>query len=339
MKNILISGGCGFIGSNFVRYLLDKYDYKIFNIDKLTYAGNLNNLNDVKNNTNYHFIKGDICNSDLVDKILKKYSVNTIINFAAESHVDKSNQEGSFKEFERTNIFGTRVLLDKSVENKVDKFLQISTDEVYGSIEEGSFTEENELNPSNPYSKSKSDAEKITLSYSDKLFVLITRSSNNFGPYQYPEKFIPLIITNILDGKKIPVYGDGKQVRDWLYVEDNCDAIDFVLNRGKNNEIYNITTKNEYENIWMAKKILKIMNKDESFIQFVKDRPGHDRRYSIDNKKLLKLGWNSKLKFNDKLNETVNWYINNRKWWERIKNGEHFKEWYDSFYIKERGLK
>jgi dTDP-glucose 4,6-dehydratase len=344
MRNILVTGGCGFIGSNFIRYMTNNYlDYRIINLDKLTYAGNEENLKDIESNHRYYFHHGDICNESLVNYLIKTKNVDTIVNFAAETHVDKSNLSESTEILRRTNVIGTSVLLEKAKENNIKKFLQISTDEVYGSIREGSFNETSNLNPSNPYSRSKAKAEEIVLAYSKYLPVLITRSSNNFGPYQYPEKFMSLMITNVLEGHNVPVYGDGKQVRDWLYVEDNCDAIDFILHNGEAGEIYNITTKNERENIWITKKILRLLEKKdieiENLIQHVKDRPDHDTRYSIDNTKLLKLGWNIKSDFEKNLEKTVRWYRGNRSWWERIRKKPEFKKWYNNFYIKERGLK
>ena len=345
MNNILVTGGCGFIGTNFIMYMLNNHPCNIVNLDKLTYAGNRDNLREYENfpRVNYRFFRGDICNGNIVNKVLKENSIDTIINFAAESHVDKSNLIESIDNVIRTNVLGTSVLLEKAKKNNIKKFLQISTDEVYGSINEGSFKEDSPLNPSNPYSRSKAEAEEVVLSYSKDLPILITRSSNNFGPYQYPEKFIPLMVTNVLLGNKIPVYGDGKQIRDWLYVEDNCDAIDFILHNGRFGEIYNISMKNEHENIWLTRKILSIMGKDdketESLIQYVKDRQNHDKRYSIDNTKLIKLGWIKKSDFEKTLEKTIKWYINNRNWWKKIRGKPEFRQWYDSFYVEQRGLK
>lgn len=336
MKKLLITGGAGFIGSNFIRYLFNKNpDYKIVNLDKLTYFGNLDNLIDVERNKNYNFIKGNICDKDLVDYILKVYSVDTIINFAAESYVDKPNQGDSINYFRKTNIFGVSVLLEKAVKNKVEKFLQISSDEVYGSAKEGSFKEDSKINPTNPYSKSKAEAEDIVLNHSKNLEVLITRSCNNFGPYQYPKRFIPLTITNLLEDKKVLIYGYGKQIRDWIYVLENCDAINFVLNNGKAGEIYNISMKNEMENILIAKKILEILRRGENEIEYVKDRKNHDKRYSIDNTKLIQLGYDIKNDFEDRLEQTVYWYISHKSWWKKIKDNNYFKEWYNHFYTEE----
>jgi len=345
MNNILVTGGCGFIGTNSIMYMLNNHPYNIVNLDKLTYAGNRDNLRGIEEyiTPSYHFYRGDICDGNIVNKVLKENSIDTIINFAAESHVDKSNLIESSDDLIKTNVLGTSVLLEKAKKNNIEKFLQISTDEVYGSINEGSFKEDSPLNPSNPYSRSKAKAEEIVLSYSKDLDILITRSSNNFGPYQYPEKFISLMITNVLVGNKIPIYGDGKQIRDWLYVEDNCDAIDFILHNGRFGEIYNVSMKNERENIWLTRKILSIMGKDdketESLIQYVKDRQNHDKRYSIDNTKLIKLGWIKKSDFEKTLEKTVKWYINNRIWWEKIRDKPEFRQWYNLFYVEQRGLK
>ena len=315
---LLITGGCGFIGSNFIRYILEKYpDYKIINLDKLTYAGNPNNVKDVekKFKDRYKFVKGDICNKKIVEKLIS--NVDIIVNFAAETHVDRSIIDAG--SFVLTDIFGTYVLLEACRKfNK--KFVQISTDEVYGSIEKGSFKETDKLEPRNPYSASKAGAELLARSYfiTHKLPVLITRSSNNYGPYQYPEKIIPLFITNLIRGKKVPVYGDGKNIRDWLYVIDNCKAIDIVLHEGKPGEVYNIGGECEKTNIELTNMILKFMGKDESFIEYVPDRKGHDKRYSLDNTKIRKLGWRPETKFEDGLKQTVEWYKNNEWWWKPL---------------------
>mgnify|MGYP001603788794 FL=1 len=342
--NILVTGGAGFIGSNFIRYMLNKYpDYKIVNLDKLTYAGNLENLRDIENNPNYNFHKGDIYDQLLVYQLIKLNKIDTIINFAAETHVDKSNINSV--SFLMTNIFGTINLLELSKKTGIEKYVQISTDEVYGSIEQSSFDENSRFNPTSSYSASKAAADLLVLKYykADNIPVIITRSSNNFGPYQYPEKLIPLMITNVLESKKIPIYGDGKNIRDWIYVEDNCEAIDFILHNGKIGEVYNIGANNEKENVWIAKKVLSLMGKNqdemENFIEYVKDRPKHDRRYSLNTRKINELGWKPKNDFESALEKTVNWYVNNHDWWKKIKSGEHFQEWYKMFYVKERGLK
>jgi len=333
---LLVTGCCGFIGSNFVRHMLKKYPaYKIINLDKLTYAGNPENLKDIENNPNYEFVEGDICDREIVEKTAK--GCDAIINFAAETHVDKSI--GDPESFIKTDIFGTHNLLEVARELKI-KFLQISTDEVYGSIEEGSFTEESPLKPSSPYSASKTGADMLVLSYfvTYGMHVMVTRSSNNFGPYQYPEKLIPLFITNAIENKELPIYGDGTQVRDWLFVEDNCTAIDTVLHKGKAGEIYNIGADNERTNMEITKLILKKLGKTEKLIQYVKDRPGHDRRYSVDSSKIKSLGWKTAFNFDKAMDITVNWYKNNPEWWTKLKSGE-FLEYYKRHYHERHGLK
>ena len=321
-KKILITGGAGFIGSNFVKYMLRKTKdvgrrTKVINLDKLTYSGNLDNLKDIAKNPRYEFVKGDICDKKLVSRLAKES--DAIINFAAESHVDRSIRDSS--EFIRTNISGTQVLLDAAKEHKIRRLIHISTDEVYGSIAKGHFNEDSPLAPNSPYAASKAAADLLVRSYfvTHKLPAIITRSSNNFGPYQYPEKVIPLFITNALENKKVPLYADGSNVREWLYVEDNCSAIDFILNFGKIGEIYNIGSENEMKNIDLTKMVLKILGKDERLIKFVKDRPGHDKRYALTFRKLKELGWEPQHKFKDALEATVLWYKENVKWWKRLK--------------------
>ena len=327
---ILVTGGAGFIGSNFIRLLIAQNEnYKIVNLDKLTYAGNLDNLKDLENNKHYAFVKGDICNSVLVDSLVKK--CDYIVNFAAETHVDRSILNA--KNFIRTDVEGTFTLLEAAKKHRVKKYIQISTDEVYGSIEKGYFTEGSVLNPTNPYSASKAGADMLAYSYykTFKVPVLIIRSSNNFGPYQHPEKFIPLFITNSLEDKKLPLYGDGMNKRDWLYVLDNCEAIKCVMQKGVEGEIYNVGAANEMTNIYIAKFILKELNKPELLIEFVADRLGHDQRYALDCKKINKLGWKLKYKFQDALRETIKWYVNNKKWWQKIKSST-FKDYYKKQY-------
>lgn len=330
MKTILITGGAGFIGSNFVHYILEKYpDYRVKVLDKLTYAGNLDNLRDVMDDKRFTFIKGDICDKELVKKVAK--DVDYIVNFAAETHVDRSILDSEV--FIRTDILGTYTLLEVVRELNIERFVQISTDEVYGSITEGSFKEDAPLNPSSPYAASKAGADLLVNAYwvTYKLPVLITRSSNNYGPYQYPEKLIPLFITNALEDKPLPLYGDGMNVRDWLYVKDNCEAIDLVLHKGEPGEIYNIGGDNERTNIEITKRILAILGKPESLIRYVADRKGHDRRYSIDSTRIHNLGWHPRTDFDKGLEETVRWYVDNRWWWERIKSGE-FQRFYKEYY-------
>ena len=315
---LLISGGAGFIGSNLIRYILAKYpEYKIVNLDKLSYCGNLENLKDIKTNPNYSFIKGDICEPKIVDRVIR--DVDIVINMAAETHVDRSIADAS--SFIKTNVFGTYVLLEAARKRSIKLFLQISTDEAYGSIPEGSFKETDRLAPSSPYAASKAAADQLAGAYftTYNLPIIITRSSNNFGPYQYPEKIIPLFITNLLEGKKVPLYGDGLNRRDWLFVLDNCAAIDLVLHKGKVGEIYNIASGNELNNRELTDIILKKMSRPEDYIEYVTDRLGHDRRYSLDCSKLRALGWQPGYNFNDALGLTVDWYSNNQTWWQRLK--------------------
>ena len=308
IMKLLVTGGAGFIGSNFIRHILKKYpDYKITNLDKLTYAGNPDNLKEVEGNPNYTFIKGDICDAKVVSEAAE--GVDAIINFAAETHVDRSILDpGSFI---KTDVYGTYTLLEAVKSKGITRYIQISTDEVYGSIEQGSFNEESTLMPSSPYSASKAGADIVVQAYRKTfhLPVIITRSSNNFGPYQYPEKLIPLFITNAIEDNPLPMYGDGLNVRDWIYVADNCEAIDVVLHKGKDGEIYNIGGGNERTNRVITEIILKETGKSGDLIKFVKDRPGHDRRYSIDSSKLVSWGFVQKYKFEDAIAHTVKWYI------------------------------
>ena len=336
MKNILVTGGAGFIGSNFVKYILSNYDYNIYNFDKLTYAGNLENLTDVEKNLKYKFVKGDICDRAVVEKTVKENNIDTIVHFAAESHVDRSIL-GS-EEFIVTNVLGTQVLLDVAKDTGLEKYLQVSTDEVYGSLPEDKkeikFTEKTPITTNSPYSASKAAADLLCNAYyhTHKLPVLITRCSNNYGPYQFPEKLIPLMIAKAKDGEKLPVYGDGKNVRDWLYVEDHCSAICEVLHKGKLGEVYNIGGNNEWYNIDIVKLILKKLDKSEDQISFVKDRPGHDRRYAIDSAKIqTELGWKPKHQFEDGIEITVHWYLDNEDWWRKVMSGEYLK-YYDQNY-------
>lgn len=322
MKNILVTGGAGFIGSNFVRYMINKYNYKIVNLDLLTYAGNISSLNDVKYNEKYRFVKGDICDNILVDAIVAEEGIDVIVNFAAESHVDRSITNPDI--FVRTNVLGTQNLLEIAKKYKIKKFFQISTDEVYGSLgATGYFTEDTPLSPNSPYSASKAGADLLVLAYHHTfgLNVNITRCSNNYGPYQFPEKLIPLFITNAIDDKQVPLYGDGLNVRDWLFVEDHCSAIDTVLHNGESGEIYNIGGNNEKTNKYITDTILNYMKKDSSLIKYVQDRLGHDRRYAIDAAKIKKhLGWQPQYKFEEAVIKTIQWYLDNKSWWQPLKN-------------------
>ncbi|MGF7399131.1 dTDP-glucose 4,6-dehydratase [Thermoanaerobacterium thermosaccharolyticum] len=330
---VLVTGGAGFIGSNFIKYMLEKHkDYKIINLDKLTYAGNLENLKDVENNANYTFVKGDITDRKIVEKIFSD-GIDYVVNFAAESHVDRSIEDPGI--FLKTNVLGTQVLLDAAKKYGVQKYLQVSTDEVYGSLgETGYFTEQTSLSPNSPYSASKASADLLVRAYHHTfgLPVNITRCSNNYGPYQFPEKLIPLMIINALHGKELPVYGDGLNVRDWLYVEDHCRAIDLVLHKGKIGEVYNVGGNNEKANIEIVRLILKELGKSESLIKYVKDRPGHDRRYAIDSTKIQKeLGWKPIYNFDEGMKKTIRWYLDNEEWWNKIISGE-YKDYYEKMY-------
>lgn len=334
MKNILVTGGAGFIGSNFINYILSKRDdYFIVNLDKLTYAGNLENLKQSENNNNYTFIKGDIINVELIQHIFQRYKINFVVNFAAESHVDRSIS-GS-KIFYTSNVIGTNVLLEAALKFKIEKFLQISTDEVYGSLgAEGLFTETTPLSPNSPYSSSKAAADMMAQAFYHTygLPVVITRCSNNYGPFQFPEKLIPLMVINSLNNKKLPVYGDGLNVRDWIYVEDHNNAAELVLEKGKPGEVYNVGSSNELSNIQIIKLILKQLGKSVDLIQYIKDRAGHDRRYAIDSSKIQnELGWKPKHSFNEAISNTINWYLNNKPWWESIISGE-YQKYYETQY-------
>lgn len=328
---ILVAGGAGFIGSNFVRYMLEKYpDVSVTVLDKLTYAGNKANLADCEDNPRYSFVQGDIADKEIVRDTMP--GMDAVVNFAAETHVDRSILFPD--DFVQTDVIGTFTLLEAVRDYKISRYLQISTDEVYGSIDEGSFTELSNLDPSSPYSASKAGGDLLTLAYfkTFKIPALITRSSNNYGPYQYPEKLIPLFITNIMEGKKLPVYGDGKQVRDWLYVMDNCAGIDKVLRDGVEGEVYNVGGDSEYENIYVIRKLLELMDGDEGLIEYVTDRPAHDRRYSLDSSKTKELGWAPDTGFDEGLEATVRWYLDNPAWWTPLKDGS-----YKEYYLKQYG--
>jgi len=341
MKKILVTGGAGFIGSNFINYILsNRNDIFIVNLDKLTYAGNLQNLKDIEKNPNYTFVKGDIVNDELVSYLFQKYEISQVINFAAESHVDRSILGSEI--FFRTNVLGTNVLLENAKRFGVEKFIQISTDEVYGSLgPEGQFEETTPLQPNSPYAASKAAADLMALAFHHTYHVpvVITRCSNNYGQYQFPEKLIPLMIINSLNNKKLPVYGDGLNVRDWIYVIDHNKAVELILDEGKIGEVYNVGANTEKPNIEIVKLVLKQLGKSEALIEYVKDRPGHDRRYAINSSKIKKeLGWEAEHSFEDAMEDTINWFKENEKWWKEIISGDYqnyYKLQYSSQPIKE----
>jgi dTDP-glucose 4,6-dehydratase len=332
MHKILITGGAGFIGSNFIRYFINKHkDVEIVCLDSLTYAGNIDNLSDIMDNDRFIFIKGDICSREMAAKAMK--GCDGVIHFAAETHVDRSIVDADA--FLRTNVLGTYNLLLEADKNRVKRFVHISTDEVYGSIDEGLFTEESPIDPSSPYSSSKASSDLLAISFhrTYSLPVIITRTCNNYGPYQYPEKVIPFFITNILEGKKVPLYGDGKNVREWIYVEDNCSAIDLIYHEGKVGEVYNIGSGFELENIQLTNLIINALGKDDSWIEYVKDRPGHDRRYALDSTKIKNLGWKPRFSFEESITKTIDWYKNNRLWWENIRQKKtEFQKFVEAYY-------
>ncbi|MGE5553685.1 MAG: dTDP-glucose 4,6-dehydratase [Betaproteobacteria bacterium] len=330
-RRILVTGGAGFIGSNFIRYWLERHEGEVVNLDLLTYAGNLENLAGVERNPRYRFVRGDIADRELVDELLD--GVEAVVNFAAESHVDRSIHDAGA--FIRTNVAGTQVLLEAARHRGIRRFMQISTDEVYGSLgPTGAFTEETPLAPNSPYSASKAAADLLVRAYHQTygLDTVITRCSNNYGPYQFPEKLIPLMVTNALEGKELPVYGDGLNVRDWIHVRDHCRAIDLVLHQGRAGGVYNVGAGEERTNLELVRALLRLLDKPESLIRFVADRPGHDRRYAIDSTKIRReLGWRPEIPFAEGLRETVEWYGANRLWWEKIKSGE-YREYYERMY-------
>lgn len=337
-KKILVTGGAGFIGGNFIHYMVNKYpEYMIVNLDALTYAGNLETLKSVENKLNYKFVKGDISDREFIFKLFEEEKFDIVVNFAAESHVDRSITDSSI--FVKTNVMGTHVLLDASKEFKVKRYHQVSTDEVYGDLKFDKpylfFTEKTKLNPSSPYSASKAGADLLVYSYQRTfgLPITISRCSNNYGPYHFPEKLIPLMICKALSNENLLVYGNGKNIRDWLYVEDHCVAIDLIIHKGKVGEIYNIGGHNEKTNLEVVKTILKALDKPESLITYVKDRPGHDLRYAIDPTKLEnELGWKAKYNFDTGIEQTIKWYLDNRKWWENVLSGE-----YQNYYERKYG--
>jgi dTDP-glucose 4,6-dehydratase len=327
---VLVTGGAGFIGSHFVRHLLTTYsEYRVVNLDKLTYAGNPANLADVADNPRYQFVRGDIADAPVVREAMA--GCDAVVNFAAETHVDRSIQAAG--DFARTDVIGTLVLLEAARHHRVARYLQVSTDEVYGSIGVGAFRETDPLRPSSPYAASKAGGDHMVLAYwaTHRLPVIVSRASNNFGPNQYPEKVIPLFITNALDDESLPLYGDGRQVRDWLYVLDHCRALDLLLHKGTEGEVYNVGGGAELENVALTRRILALCGKPESLIRPVTDRPGHDRRYAVDTSKLHALGWTPAHRFDEALDATVAWYRANEPWWRPIKSGE-FRAYYARQY-------
>ncbi len=335
MKNLLITGGAGFIGSNFVRYLLQKYpDYRGVVYDKLTYAGNLDNLRDIANDARYAFVRGDIADAAAVERAVREHSIDTVVNFAAETHVDRSIMDADA--FIQTDVYGTYVLLEAARKFGL-RFHQVGTDEVYGAVLEGSSQETDALLPRSPYSASKAGGDLLIHAYvvTHNVQATLTRGANNIGPYQYPEKVVPLFVTNAIDNLPLPIYGDGMQQRDYQYVGDHVEAIDLVLHRGKIGEVYNVGTGREVRNMDMARLVLKLLGKPETLIQHVADRAGHDRRYSLDVRKLLALGWEPAHTFEEALEKTVQWYVENEWWWRKLKSGE-YREYYRKQY-GERG--
>lgn len=335
--NIIVTGGAGFIGSNFIFYQMKNHPQdRIICLDKLTYAGNLSTLESVMHEPNFRFVRADIADKQAVEKLFEEEKPDIVVNFAAESHVDRSIEDAQI--FLKTNILGTQVLLDACKKYNVSRFHQVSTDEVYGDLPldraDLFFTEETPVHTSSPYSASKAGADLLVLAYSRtfNLPVSITRCSNNYGPYHFPEKLIPLMISRALDDKELPVYGKGENVRDWLYVEDHCAAIDLVMRKGRTGEVYNVGGHNEKSNLDVVRIILNQLNKPESLITFVKDRPGHDMRYAIDPSKIhSELGWLPQTKFEDGIKKTIEWYLNNKKWWLDIISGD-YQNYYDKMY-------
>lgn len=331
-RTYLVTGGAGFIGSRFVHYILGKYsDVKMINVDKLTYAGNQENLKDVSDDDRYKFYHDDICDKKRMAEIFKEHKPAVVVNFAAESHVDRSI--GSPEDFINTDVYGTFILLEEARKSGIERFIQISTDEVYGSTLGEPFRETDPLMPSSPYSASKTGADRLAYSYfkTYDLPVIITRASNNYGSHQYPEKLIPLFITNAIDEKPLPLYGDGLNVRDWIYADDHCSAIDFITAQGVLGEVYNVGGGNELTNIMITDSILELTGKSKELIKYVNDRPGHDKRYALDTAKLSALGWDPSTDFSAGMEKTVKWYMENRSWWEPLKSGEYL-EYYKNNY-------
>ena len=332
--NLLVTGGAGFIGSNFVRLLRrERPGWTVVNLDKLTYAGNAESLADLRDDPKHVFVRGDIANAELVEHLLRNHGIDAICNLAAESHVDRSILGPGI--FVETNVSGTQVLLEAARQARVKRFVQVSTDEVYGSLgASGKFSETSPLKPSSPYSASKTAADLLVLAYGHTfaMDVIVTRCSNNYGPYQFPEKLIPLMIANALEGTRLPVYGDGMQVRDWIHVEDHCRALLAALESGKSGEVYNVGSDNEWPNLQIVSRLLEILGKPRELIEHVKDRPGHDRRYAIDaSKSHAQLGWSPRIAFSEGLAQTVAWYVQNRGWWERVRTGE-YRTYYERNY-------
>ncbi|KPH75916.1 dTDP-glucose 4,6-dehydratase [Oceanobacillus caeni] len=334
-KKIVVTGGAGFIGGNFVQYMVDKYpDYDIYNLDLLTYAGDLTKHKQIEDNNNYHFIKADISDRETIFSVFEKEKFDYVVHFAAESHVDRSITDPEI--FIKTNVLGTQILLDASKHINVSKFLHVSTDEVYGELDFDPtvfFTEDTPIQPNSPYSASKASSDLLVRAYYETygLPVNITRCSNNYGPYHFPEKLIPLTISRVLNDESVPVYGDGKNIRDWLHVYDHCSAIDLVLHNGANGEVYNVGGHNEKTNLEVVETILSALDKPESLIKFVEDRLGHDKRYAIDPTKLEKLGWKPTYNFETGIAQTIQWYLDNKEWWEQIISGE-YKEYFEKQY-------
>ncbi len=345
-KTILVCGGAGFIGSNFIHYFLEAHpDWRVVNYDKLTYAGNLNNLREVENNPNYKFVQGDITDLTKLNQVIQENKITHIINFAAETHVDRSIH-GGCQDFVLTNSLGVQMLLDAVRKNNIEKFIQVSTDEVYGDLplgEESYFTEETPIKPNMPYAAAKAGGDLMCHAYfrTHKTPVIVTHCSNNYGPYQFPEKLIPYFVFRLLENKKLPVYGDGLNVRDWIYVLDHVKALDLLLQKGEAGEVYNIGANNERSNLDITKMILKIMGKGEEMIEYVKDRPGHDRRYAIDATKIKKLGWQPEYpaeKFEQGLRQTIEWYLNNKEWVEDLwqKKKDEMNKWQEKFCASQK---